>query len=91
MGHMTCDMQKLTYDMWHMAWGTLHIDIWHVTLVGGWTISQNNSFLALPVWKRKCFQDIVTKDDLVSWPITKLFVIMCAYVNTVKMWPHILF
>ena len=50
--HMTC-------DMWHVTW-----DIWRQ--VGGWTVSQKFSSLALTVWERQCFEDIFTKDDWAS-------------------------
>ena len=35
----------MTCDKWHVT-----PDMWHVTHGGGWTFSDNNSYLALTVW-----------------------------------------
>ena len=57
--HVARDMWHVTGDMWHVTGGT-----WHVTNSVGWTLSQNFSTLALPVWDWECLDDILTKGSL---------------------------
>ena len=59
--HVTCDTWHGTHDMWHVT-----SDMWHMTDGRRWTISQNVSFLALMVWEWRCYEDISTKDDLLT-------------------------
>ena len=52
--HVTCDTWHVTCDRWHRkGWGS-------------WTFSQNFSSLAFPVWEWRSFEDIFTKDELLT-------------------------
>ena len=60
--------------MWHVACGMWHVthDTWHVTGGARWAFSKNFSSLALTVCEWRCFEDIFTKDDLLTNSLTNL-------------------
>ena len=55
-----------TRDTWHVTCDTWHVtrDTWHVW--GGWTFSQNFSFLALTVCDFWYYEDLEEKADLIN-------------------------
>ena len=57
------DMWHGTHETWHVTHDTWHMtcDVWHVTCCGGWTFSQNFSFLALLVCDLWYFEDLEQK------------------------------
>ena len=56
---VTCDTLQVTRDTWRITCGT-----WHMTHSGGWTVPQNFSSWALPVWDWQRLEDIWTKGSL---------------------------
>ena len=62
-------MWQVTPDRWHVTGDTWHVtcDTWHLTCDmfggGGWTFSQNFSFLTLTVCDLWYYEDLEEKDD----------------------------
>ena len=68
MWHVTRDMWHVTCDTWHVTHDTWHVtrDKWHVTHLGGWTLSQNFSSLALTVCDLWYYEELEEKAHLNS-------------------------
>ena len=63
---MTCDTwHVVTRDTWHVT-----RDTWHVTCLGGWTLSQNFSSLALTICDLWYHEDLEEKDDSINQSIS---------------------
>ena len=73
-------MWHMKTDTWHLTRDTCHptYDTWYVTDGGGWTFSQNVSFLALTIWDLLCCDDLEEKDyrinQLMKYYLAELFV-----------------
>ena len=63
MWHVTRDTWHVTHDMTRDVTRDVTRDTWHVTCLGGWTLSQNFSSLALTVCDLWYYEYLEEKDE----------------------------